>query len=136
METLIWGCLPFTKIFQFVCPLQKYFRSSSLFKIILGFLPFTKSFEVSSIYKNCGVTQTKCLRSSSLYKNIWGRLPFKNKFEVVFHIASSSLLAVFKAFALKNGLFQCRLARNMLISVWIVQILQNKPYFNLYSKFG
>ena len=86
METLIWGCLPFTKIFQLVCPLQKYFRSSSLFKIILGFLPFTKSFEVSSIYKNCGVTQTKCLRSSSLYKNIWGRLPFKNIFEVVFYL--------------------------------------------------
>ena len=47
-----------------------------------------------------------------------------------------SLLAVFRAFAFRNGLFQCRWARNMSISVRNVQILPNKPYFNLYSKFG
>ena len=71
------------KIFQVVCPLQKYLRSSSLFHFPLL---FTKSFEVSSFYKNVEVTQTKCLRSSSLHKNIWCRLPFKNIFEVVFHL--------------------------------------------------
>jgi hypothetical protein len=49
--------------------IKKYYLNL-LFKIILGCLPFTKSFEVSSIYKTFGVTQTKCLRSSSLYKNI------------------------------------------------------------------
>ena len=40
----IWGRLPFTKIFEVVFHLQKYLRSSSIYKNIWGRLPFTKVF--------------------------------------------------------------------------------------------
>jgi hypothetical protein len=77
------GCLPFTKIVQVVCPLQKYLRSSNLFK------------------NNCSPNLCKTnfgnisLRSSSICKNISGCLPFRYIFEVVFplqkNLRSSSI---------------------------------------------
>ena len=42
----ISGCLPFTKMFEVVFPLQKCVWSSSLYKNVWGRLPFIKIFEV------------------------------------------------------------------------------------------
>jgi hypothetical protein len=47
----IKGCLPFTKVFEVIFNLQKYLRSSSIYKNILDRFPFTKYLRSSSIYK-------------------------------------------------------------------------------------
>jgi hypothetical protein len=92
------GCLPFTKIVQVVCTLQKYLMSSNLSKTILaqiyvrptmetlvwGCLQFAKIFQdvcPLQIYLRSSYIS---LRLSSICKNISGCLPFTDIFEVVF----------------------------------------------------
>ena len=76
-KNIFWVHLPFTKIFEVVFHLQKYFMWSSIFKSIWGRLPLTKIFEVVFHIQN--------IWGRLLFTKYWRSSSIKKKIEVVFH---------------------------------------------------
>jgi hypothetical protein len=106
----IWGCLPFTKIFEVVFHyknIQGRLPITKLFEVVFKYTYWTyihnKLFEVTiqlQEYFKVVFHLQKYLRSSSIYKIVWGRLPFTKIFEVVFHLQKYLIKVVF--YFLKN----------------------------------